>query len=174
MLAKLARVTGWSQGAVTVSSSSAPPADHVTIGKFTDVVTVQGHTQHTIKIPVTEAQAGSTTLTLRLANKENHLLPTRSSLNVVGTHFGTLAIVIISIALVVFVLTAAARAIRRDRPQEEGSAAEAEELDAMPSTRDPASAGDEPDTVIIRGVDDRQPAREADEHASTPGAADRS
>jgi hypothetical protein len=154
--------------------ASAPPADHVTIGKFTNVVTVAGHTQHTIKIPVTEAQAGSTTLTLRLANKENKLLPTRSSLNVVGTHFGTLAIVIISIALVVFVLTAAARAIRRDRPQEDGLAAEAEELDAMPSTRDPASAGDEPDTVITRGVDDRQPAREADEHASTPGTADRS
>jgi hypothetical protein len=154
--------------------ASAPPADHVTIGKFTNVVTVQGHTQHTIKIPVTEAQAGSTTLTLRLANKKGQLLPTRSSLNVVATHFGALAIVIISIALVVFVLTAAARAIRRDRPQEDGSAAEAEELDAMPSTRDPASADDEPDTVITRGVDDRQPAREADEHASIPGAADRS
>jgi hypothetical protein len=155
--------------------ASAPPADHVTIGKFTNVITVQGHTQRTIKIPITVPQAGSTTLTLRLATKENKLLPVRPvSLNVVATHFGTLAIVIISIALVVFVLTATARAIRRDKPQDNGSAAEAEELDAMPSTRDPASAGDEPDTVITRGVDDRQPAKEADEHASTPGAADRS
>jgi hypothetical protein len=155
--------------------ASAPPADHVTIGKFTNVITVQGHTQRTIKIPVTEAQAGSTTLTLRLATKEGKLLPVRSaSLVVVATHFGTLAIVIISIALVVFVLTATALAIRRDKPQEDGRAAEAEELDAMPSTRDLASAGDEPDTVISRGVDDRQPAKEADEHASTPGTADRS
>ena len=155
--------------------ASAPPADHVTIGKFTNVITVKGHTQRTIKIPVTEAQAGSTTLTLRLATKEGKLLPVRSvSLVVVATHFGTLAIVIISIALVVFVLTATARAIRRDRPQDDGQDAEAEELDAMPSTRDLASAGDEPDTVISRGVDDRQPAKEADEHASTPGTADRS
>jgi hypothetical protein len=161
--------------AVTVKLlASAPAGDHVIIGKFTDVITVQGHTQRTIKIPVTEAQAGSTTLTLRLATKDHKLLPVRSaSLTVVATHFGSLAIVIISIALVVFVLTATARAIRHDRPQD-GSAAEAEELDAMPGTRDPASAGDEPDTVVTRGVDDRQPAREADEHASTPGTADRS
>jgi Family of unknown function (DUF6049) len=161
--------------AVTVKLlASAPPADQVTIGKFTSVVTVQGHTQKTIKIPVTEAQAGSTTLTLRLASTEGKLLPTRSSLAVVGTHFGTLAIVIISIALVVFVLTATARAIRRGGSQDAGPAAEAEELDAMPSTRDRASAGDEPDTVVSRGVDERQPAKEADEHASTPGTADRS
>jgi hypothetical protein len=154
--------------------ASAPPADHVTIGKFTSVITVQGHTQRTIKISVTEAQAGSTTLTLRLASTGGRQLPARSSLVVVGTHFGTLAIVIISIALVVFVLTAAARAMRRGGPQDGGSAAEAEELDAMPSTRDRASAGDEPDTVVSRGVDERQPAKEADEHASAPGTADRS
>jgi Family of unknown function (DUF6049) len=154
--------------------ASAPPADHVTIGKFTSVVTVQGHTQRTIKIPVTEAQAGSTTLTLRLASKDGKLLPARSSLDVVATHFGTLAIVIISIALVVFVLTATARAIRRGGPPDDGSAAEAEELDAMPSPRDRASAGGEPDTVVSRGADERQAAKEADEHATTPGAADRS
>jgi hypothetical protein len=159
--------------------ASAPPADHVTVGKssnvFTDVVTVQGHTQRPIKISVTAAQAGSTVLTLRLESAGGTPLPGRPApLTVVATHFGTLAIVIISIALVVFVLTATARAIRRGGPQDGGSAAEAEELDAMPSSRDPASADAETDTVVPRGAEERQPAKEADEHASAPGTADRS
>ncbi len=153
----------------------APAADHVTIGKITNPITVQGHTQRTIKISVTAAQAGSTTLTLELTTTGNRRLPAgTSTLAVVATHFGSLAIVIITIALVVFVLTATARAIRRGGPQDGRSAAEAEELDAMPGPPDPASARDEPDTVVPGGADDRQPAKEADEHASTPGAADRS
>ena len=139
------------------------------------MVTVQKHSQRPIKIPVTATQAGAATLTVQLTTVSGKRLPSAPvSMTVAATHFGTLAIVIISIALVVFVLTATARAIRRDRPHEDGRDAEAEELDAMPSTRDLASAGDEPDTVISRGVDDRQPAKEADEHASTPGTADRS
>jgi uncharacterized protein DUF6049 len=159
--------------------ASAPAADHVTVGKasnvFTDVITVQGHTQRVIKLPVTAAQAGSTVLTLRLESAGGTPLPERAApLTVVATHFGTLAIVIISIALVVFVLTATARAIRRGGPQDGASAAEAEELDAMPSTRDPASADGETDTVVPGEVEDRQAAKEADEHASAPGTADRS
>ena len=155
--------------------AKAPAADHVTIGKVTNPITVAGHTQRTIKISVTAARAGSTTLTLYLTNTSYKALPAKlPPLTVVATHFGTLAIVIITIALVVFLLTAIARTIRRGGPQDGGSAAEAEELDAMPSPRDPASAGDEPDTVVPGGTDERQPAKEADEHASTPGAADRS
>jgi hypothetical protein len=158
--------------------ATAPAADQLTIGKstdkFTSVVTVQKRSQRTIKIPVTAAQAGSTTLTVRLTTVTGWRLPSSPvSMTVAATHFGTLAIVIITIALVVFVLTATARAIRRGGPQDSGSAAEAEELDPMPSTRDPASAADEPDSVVSRGADDRQPAKEADEHA-TPGTADRS
>jgi len=158
--------------------ATAPAADHMTIGKssnkFTKVVTVQKHSQRTIKIPVTAAQAGSATITVQLTTASGRRLPSSPvNMTVAATHFGTLAIVIITIALVVFVLTATARAIRRGGPQEGGSAAEAEELDPMPSTRDPASAADEPDSVVSRGADDRQPAKEADEHA-TPGTADRS
>jgi hypothetical protein len=147
--------------------ATAPAADHVTIGKITNPITVKGHQQRTIKIPVTATQAGSTTITGRA------LPVSPAKLTVAATHFGTLAIVIITIALVVFVLTATARAIRRGGPQEGGSTAEAEELDPMPGTRDPASAAEEPDSVVSGGADDRQPAKEADEHA-TPGTADRS
>jgi Family of unknown function (DUF6049) len=189
--------------AVTVRlEASAPPADHLTIGKFNGLVTLQGHTQRTIKIPVTTAQAGTATLMLRLAAPAG-LLPARSSLTVAATHFGTLAIVIISAALVVFLLSATARAIRRGGPQDGGAdavggaagpeqaeggvagpeqaeravggpeQAEAEEVDPMPGTRDPASAGGEPDSVVPGEVDDRQPAKEADDHATAPGRADR-
>ena len=169
---------GLSQAVTVKLVATAPIADHLTMGKssnrFTQVVTVQKHSQRTIKIPVTAVQAGSTTLTVQLTTTSGRPLPvTPLSMTVAATHFGTLAIVIITIALVVFVLTATARAIRRGGPQDGGSTAEADELDPMPSTRDPASAADEPDSVVPRGADDRQPAKEADEHA-TPGTADRS
>jgi Family of unknown function (DUF6049) len=168
---------GLSQPVTVKLVASAPPGDHVTVGKstnvFTDVITVPGHEQKVIKIPVTAAQAGPTVLTLRLAGGGTWLPVPTASLTVVATHFGTLAIVIISIALVVFLVTATARAIR-GRPQDDDSDAEAEELDPMPSPPDLASAGGETDSVVSRGADDRQPAKEADEHASTPGTADRS
>jgi hypothetical protein len=157
--------------------ASAPPTDHLTIGKFNGLVTVKGHTQRTIKIPVTAVQAGTATLTLQLAAPTGKPLPARSSLTVATTHFGTLAIVIISVALVVFLLSATARAIRRGGPQDGGTGTEtdtaADEPGPTPSTHDPASAGGQPDTVVPGGVDDRQPAKEADEHASAPGRADR-
>jgi len=168
---------GLSQPVTVKLVATAPPADHMTMGrssnKFTSVVTVQKHSQRPIKIPVTAAQAGSTTITVQLTTVSGRPLPSPPvNMTVAATHFGTLAIVIITIALVVFVLTATARAIRRGGPPEGGSAEESEELDPMPSTRDPASAADEPDSVVSRGADDRQPAKEADEHA-TPGTADR-
>jgi Family of unknown function (DUF6049) len=164
---------GLSRSVTVLVEASAPPADHVSIGKFDGLVTVRGNQQRTIKIPVTATQAGTATLVLRLATKTGGHLPVRASLTVVATHFGTLAIVIISVALVVFLLTATARAIRRGGPQDGGSGGEAGELGPMPSPRDPASARDEPDTVVSGGADDGQPAKEADEHASAPGGADR-
>jgi hypothetical protein len=160
--------------AVTVRLNAKPaPGDQLTIGNFSHLVTVQPRTQRTIRISVTAAQAGLSTLVLSLSTPEGQLLPGPNiSLNVSATHFGALAIVIITIALVVFLVTATARAIRRGGPQD-GANPEAMELDPMPSPRDPASGGDEPDSVVPRGADERQPAKEADEHA-TPGRADRS
>lgn len=86
----------------------------IEIGSFRDVVTVPAHHQRLIKIPVRSAAAGSNTLMLQLATPDGRLLPgTPSSLTVEATHFGTLAIVIIVVALLVFVSTATGRAIRR-------------------------------------------------------------
>jgi hypothetical protein len=148
--------------------------DQVTIAPYKRLVKVPGRSQVTVRIPVRAAAAGSKTLTLWLATPEGAALPgAPTTLTVTATHFGTLAIVIISVALVVFVLSAAARAIRRGGPQDGSAGAEAEELDPMPGPRDPASGGDEPGSVGSGTADDRQPAKEDDEHATAPGGADR-
>jgi len=159
---------------VTVQVKASVPADdQVTIAPYKRLVTVPGKSQVTVRIPVRAVAAGSKTITLWLATPEGAALPgSRTSLTVTATHFGTLAIVIISVALVVFVLSAATRAIRRGGPQD-GGGAEAEELDPMPSPPDPASGGDEPGSVGSGTADDRQPAKEDDEHATAPGGADR-
>ena len=149
-------------------------ADQVTIAPYKRLVKVPAKSQVTVRVPVRAAAAGSKTLTLWLATPEGAPLPGEpKSLTVTATHFGTLAIVIISVALVVFVLSAAARAIRRGGPQDGGAGAEAEELDPMPSPPDPASGGDEPGSVGSGTADERQPAKEDDEHATAPGGADR-
>ena len=148
--------------------------DQVTIAPYKRLVKVPAKSQIIVRIPVRAAAAGSKTLTLWLATPEGAPLPGHpTSLTVTATHFGTLAIVIISVALVVFVLSAAARAIRRGGPQDGSAGAEAEELDPMPSPRDPASGGDEPGSVGSGTADERPPAKEDDEHATAPGGADR-
>jgi hypothetical protein len=161
--------------AVTVQVKAKVSADdQVTIAPYKRLVKVPARSQITVRIPVRAAAAGSKTLTLWLATPEGAALPGRpTSLTVTATHFGTLAIVIISVALVVFVLSAAARAIRRGGPQDGSAGAEAEELDPMPSPRDPASGGDEPGSVGPGTADERQPGKEDDEHATAPGGADR-
>ena len=154
--------------------ASVPAGDQVTIAPYKRLVTVPGKSQATVRIPVRAAAAGSKTLTLWLATPAGAPLPGKpTTLTVTATHFGTLAIVIISVALVVFVLSAAGRAIRRGGPQDGGAGAEAEELDPMPSPRDPASGGDEPGSVGPGTADERQPAEEDDEHATAPGGAER-
>jgi hypothetical protein len=161
--------------AVTVQvRASVPAEDQVTIAPYKRLVKVPGGSQVTVRIPVQAAAAGSKTLTLWLTTPEGAALPGKpTSLTVTATHFGTLAIVIISVALVVFVLSAAARAIRRGGPQDGGAGAEAEELDPMPGPRDPASGGDETGSVGSGTADERQPAKEDDEHATAPGGAER-
>ena len=160
---------------VTVQVRARASADdQVTIAPYKRLVKVPAKSQVPVRIPVRAAAAGSKTLTLWLATPEGAPLPgAPATLTVTATHFGTLAIVIISVALVVFVLSAAARAIRRGGPQDGSAGAEAEELDPMPGPRDPASGGDEPGSVGPGTADERQPAKEDDDHATAPGGADR-
>jgi hypothetical protein len=157
-------------------------------------VVVHPGAQRLIKIPVRSAAAGSNTLILQLATPDGRPLPgAPATLTVEATHFGTLAIVIIVVALVVFVSTATGRAIRRGAeppPGEEdgGETGDPAELaDTEPSGDvpnepaepgedgltlrvgpDPASGGEEADSVGA-GADVLDRAKEADDHASTPG-----
>jgi hypothetical protein len=162
---------------VTVRLKVSVPAEYqVSIGHYKSVITVPARSTVPVRIPMQAAAAGSKTLSLWLTTPEGAVLPgKRVYVTVTATHFGTLAIVIISVALVVFVLSAAARAIRRGGPTDGGTedSAEAEELDPMPSTRDPAKEGGEPGSVGSGSAEEPQPAREDDEHATAPGRADR-
>jgi uncharacterized protein DUF6049 len=176
-----------------------PSAGRVKIGNPNKVITVPAGQQKTIKIPVKAAEAGSTTLTLELTNPSGTPLPgSTARVTVEATHFGTMAIVIIGIALAVFVITAIGRAIRRgirqpggggDEGGTDGTAAGDGDGDATaqredgtaedgaaepgPTGPDPAYAGPEADTVERERAGRSPAAKEPDEHASTPGSAKR-
>jgi hypothetical protein len=177
---------------------SVPSAGRVVIRNPNTPITVAGGQQKTIKIPVKASEAGSTTLTLWLTNPGGRPLP-RSTARVIveATHFGTMAIVIIGIALAVFVITAIGRAIRRgtrqpsggDKGGTDGTAAADGDGDAAarrqdgtaedaaaetgPTGPDPAYTGQEADTVERERAGRSPTAKEPDEHASTPGWAER-
>ena len=190
---------------------SVPSTGRVVIGNPNKLITVPAGEQKTIKIPVKAAEAGSTTLTLWLTNPGGTPLPgSTARVTVEATHFGTMAIVIIGIALAVFVITAIGRAIRRgirqpgggDGGGAEGTAAAAADGDGQrrrrdgdgtartadadgtaaaedgaaetgPTEPDPAYTGPEADTVERERAGRPPAAKEPDEHASTPGWAER-
>ncbi len=158
--------------AVRVRLRVTASSGQIAIGNFTSLVTVARGTQKLIKIPVRAAAAGSTTLTLSLTSPDGRpLRGSRTMVTVEATHFGTMAIVIIGIALAVFVLTAAGRAFRGGRGQAggEGDPGDAQEVGL--TGPDPAYDGPQADTVEPE-AGQPQAAKEPDEHASTPGWAE--
>ena len=163
--------------AVTVRLSVQAPNDgRVTILPYKATVTIGAGQQRTIPVKVKAAAAGTTTLKLSLLTPGGTPLPgTATTLTVNATHFGTLALVIIGIAVAVFAATSAGRAFRRGRRPRGG--AEPADPEGGPSedtnSPDPASGRGEADNVS-RGPaqhDDRP--EEPDEYASIPGRAER-
>jgi hypothetical protein len=187
---------------------SVPSTGRIVIGNPKKLITVPGGQQKTIKIPVKASAAGSTTLTLWLTNPGGRPLPRSTArVTVEATHFGTMAIVIIGIALAVFVITAIGRAIRRgirqpgggeggaDGPavaaghgpaagDADGTTVAAGDADGTapaedgaaetgPTEPDPAYTGPEADSVERERAGPPPAAKEPDEHASTPGWAER-
>jgi Family of unknown function (DUF6049) len=163
--------------AIRVQLRVGPSPGRITIEKFTGLVTVAAGTQRTIKIPVRAAEAGTSVLTLWLTTPGGQRLPhSAARLTVEATHFGTMAIVIIGIALGVFVITAAARAIRRGMRSpagDQGAGGTGEVRGSGPTGPDPAYTGQEADTVEPEQAGRSPAAKEPDEHASTPGWAER-
>jgi hypothetical protein len=84
------------------------------VGQTRTVIVPPGE-QETVKVAVAAATVGSTTLRFRLLTPEGAPFPAQTVMTVQITQYGTLALVIIGAALGVFVLTAAARALRRAR-----------------------------------------------------------
>jgi hypothetical protein len=152
---------------------SPAAGDQVTIGKYDSTVQVAAGTQTTVKIPVRAAEAGSSTLNLWLTTPGGKPLPySTARLTVEATNFGTMAIVIIGIALGVFVLTATARAVRSGRGRAGEEPAGLGDTAGDPTGPDLASADAGADSVAPeRGHPTGM--KEPDEHASIPGRAER-
>src|SRR5262249_41883156 len=124
-------------------------------------VTVAAHTDQTMKLRVRAAVVGSTTIQLALAAPGGARLPAAEvTLTVQATHFGTLALYIIGIALAVFLLASVRRALRRGRGDQSATAGDG----------DPDGPGGA-DNVGTNRSDDPS-AEDPDEYASTPGRTD--
>jgi hypothetical protein len=169
--------------AVTVRLDVRAPGDgRITILPYTKTVTIAAHEQRTIAVRVKAAAAGTSTLRLSLLTPAGVPLPyATSTLTVDATHFGTLALVIIGIALAVIAAAAAGRAFRRGGGPRGGTGPAAPgggPVDDAPGP-DPTSEPDEADNVMREPAERREPAEhddtpeEPDEHASVPGWAER-
>ena len=100
----------YSQAAET-KITTAPPG----------LVSVPAHTAQVIRLRIAETQTGSTTITMTLANRAGQVLSGRPVRMIVQTtQVGSVAMIIGAVALGVFLLGSAARAIRRDRPRPSG------------------------------------------------------
>ncbi|HEY1916858.1 MAG TPA: DUF6049 family protein [Streptosporangiaceae bacterium] len=151
---------------VRVRLSTTVPADgRLSILPFDNLVTIAPGKTSTIQLHVHANTVGATQVVVSLVSVDGHPLPGSSvRLSLQATRFGTLALVIMSVALGVFVLTAAARAIRRSRG--DGAQNDAETPD-QPSA--PAATGS-----VVSGDDLAQhdhPPEDPDEYADARGRA---
>jgi Family of unknown function (DUF6049) len=122
--------------------------------------TVPAHTAETVRLRISAAQTGSTTVTMTLLNQASQPLasaPVRTTVQT--TQVGLLGMIIFGAALGVFLLASAVRAIRRGKPRPAPSDAD------RPEPRDqdePEHATEteevEPDTVVT-GHGELGPAR---------------
>jgi len=148
------RVTlGGLKGTVLVSISNelgyavsvklqALPGTGVTAAGPQHAVEVGPGQQEIVKLAVTATSVGSTTLRLRLLTPQGMPLPGETLMTVQATHYGTLALGIIAVALGVFVLTAVARAIRRGRRGREAAGQPAQDPEAPPDRREDSEGAD--------------------------------
>jgi hypothetical protein len=151
-----------------VLHATAAGDGRLSIGSFDGLVTVPAGKTTTIRLPVRALTVGETNVTLTLYNRHGAALPyTRINLTVRATRFGTLALVIMCVALGVFVLTSSARAIRRSRRDGSQPDNDHESSDAPGAAAVPGS---------VRSGDDLandDPPEDPDEYADARGRARR-
>lgn len=110
--------------------------------------TVPAHTAETVRLRITAAQTGSTTITMTLLNQASQPLASpQVRTTVQTTQVGLLGMIIFGAALGVFLLASAARAIRRGKPRQGPDEAR------RPTPRDDDQPGHStqearPDTVV--------------------------
>jgi hypothetical protein len=132
----------------------------LSIGSFHDLVSIAPGKTTTIALPLRTHTVGVTNVALSLYSPTGTLLPgTTKHLTVQVTRFGTLALVIMCVALGVFVITSSARAIRRSRRDGEQPDNDDENSD-LPGPAATASS--------VRSDDDHPP--EASGPAATAGS----
>ena len=171
---------------VRVRLAVTVPAGRITVSDPPREVRIEAGAEVTLKLHVRAATVGSTTIQLSLRTPAGAPLPGRPvAMTVQATHFGTLALVIISAALGVFVLTSVRRAFTRGRgeqlaPGAGGPAADAGEPAADAGgpaagadTRDPPGLAERADNVVPDRTDAKHPPEDPDEYASAPGRTDR-
>jgi len=87
--------------------------------------TVPAHTAETVRLRISAAQTGSTTVTMTLLNRANQPLASpQVRTTVQTTQVGLLGMIIFGAALGVFLLAFAVRALRRGRPRQPPDAAQ--------------------------------------------------
>jgi Family of unknown function (DUF6049) len=103
--------------AVKVSASvvdSPGRTSQLTVGPLPKLVVVQPQEAVTVRLPVSSAPQGSTTIRLSLTSANGTLLPfATTSLNVQSTRYGRAILFLIGAAIGVLVLTSAYRGVRR-------------------------------------------------------------
>jgi hypothetical protein len=102
--------------AVRVKLRAQAPTDRLRIGTVDTTVTVAAGGTATVRLPVHAATVGATEMTLSLLSPSGVVLPgTTVQLPVNASQFGTLALVVLFVALGLFILASFARAVRRSR-----------------------------------------------------------
>jgi Family of unknown function (DUF6049) len=152
-----------------VLHASADGNARLSIGPFHSQLTIAaGHTT-TIPLPLHSHSVGVTDVTLSLDSPNGTPLPkTTVQLSVRATRFGTLALVIMCVALAVFVLASSARAIRRSRRDGgEQHGEDGETSDPPGPAAIPGSVGSSDD------LENDHPPEDPDEYADARGRARR-
>ena len=146
------------------------PADkRLSVDSPGTMVSIPSGSTTTIQLSVHSSTVGVTELTLGLLTPQGKLLPgTLVRLTVRATHFGTLALVIICVGVAIFVLTSAARAVRRARRDGPGG----QQL-GDPSADPQAPAAETGSVVSGDDLAHDHPPEDPDEYADARGRASR-
>jgi hypothetical protein len=149
-----------------------PAGERLTVGSADSTVFIGAGKTMTIRLSVHSSTVGVTDVTLGLLTPGGRLLPgSLVRLTVRSTNFGTLALVIMCVALAVVVLTASARAVRRAR--RDGGGGPGGPPHDNPASDPPGPAAETGSVVSGDDLAHDHPPEDPDEYADARGRASR-